>query len=57
MADELELPYNSIDVTDSTVQSALSSNMSLADLRKQLRQDTRWQYTDKAKESVSNCST
>jgi len=56
IADELELPYNSIDVTDSTIQSALASNMGLADLRKQLRQDTRWQYTDKAKESVSNAA-
>jgi hypothetical protein len=56
MADELELPYTSIDVTDSVVQNALSSNMSLADMRKQLRQDTRWQYTDKARESVSNAA-
>jgi len=56
MADELELPYTSIDVTDSAVQNALSSNMSLADMRKQLRQDTRWQYTDKARESVSNAA-
>ena len=56
IADELELPYNSIDVTDSTIQSALAANMGLADLRKQLRQDSRWQYTDKAKESVSNAA-
>jgi len=56
MADELELPYTSIDVTDSNIQNALSSNMSLADMRKQLRQDSRWQYTDKAKESVSNAA-
>ena len=56
IADELEIPYNSVDVTDSTVQEALSSNMNLADLRKKLRQDTRWQYTDKAKESVSNAA-
>jgi len=56
IADELELPYNSIDVTDSTVQDALSSNMNLADLRKKLREDSRWQYTDKAKESVSNAA-
>jgi len=56
IADELELPYNSIDVTDSTIQNALSANMSLADLRKQLRQDTRWQYTDKARESVSTAA-
>jgi hypothetical protein len=56
IADELELPYNSIDVTDSTIQNALSSNMGLADLRRQLRQDSRWQYTDKAKESVSTAA-
>lgn len=56
IADELELPYNSIDVTDSTIQSALAANMGLADLRRQLRQDSRWQYTDKAKESVSNAA-
>ena len=56
MADELELPYTSIDVTDSAVQNALSSNISLAEMRKQLRQDTRWQYTDKAKESVSTAA-
>jgi hypothetical protein len=56
MADELELPYTSIDVTDSVVQNALSSNMSLSDMRKQLRQDSRWQYTDRAKESVSNAA-
>lgn len=56
MADELELPYTSIDVTDSSIQNALSSNMSLADMRKQLRQDSRWQYTDKAKESVSTAA-
>jgi len=56
MADELELPYTSIDVTDSAVQNALSSNMSLAEMRKQLRQDSRWQYTDRAKESVSNAA-
>jgi hypothetical protein len=56
MADELELPYTSIDVTDSAIQNALSSNMSLAEMRKQLRQDSRWQYTDRAKESVSNAA-
>ena len=56
MADELELPYTSIDVTDSVIQNALSSNMSLAEMRKQLRQDSRWQYTDRAKESVSDAA-
>lgn len=56
MADELELPYTSIDVTDANIQNALSSNISLAEMRKQLRQDARWQYTDKARESVSNAA-
>jgi len=56
MSDELELPYTSIDITDSSIQNALASNMSLADMRKQLRQDTRWQYTDKARESVSKAA-
>jgi len=56
MADELEIPYTSIDITDSFIQNALSSNTSLADMRKQLRQDSRWQYTDRARESVSNAA-
>jgi hypothetical protein len=54
IADELEIGYNSIDVTDKYIQEALSKNMSLYDLRKSLRQDNRWQYTDKANQEVSN---
>jgi hypothetical protein len=54
IADELEIGYNSIDVTDKYIQEALTNNMSLYDLRKALRQDNRWQYTDKANEEVSN---
>lgn len=53
IADELEVGYNSIDVTDKYIQEALAKNMSLYDLRKSLRQDNRWQYTDKANEEVS----
>jgi len=53
IADELEIGYNSIDVTDKYIQEALANNMSLYDLRKALRQDNRWQYTDKANEEVS----
>jgi hypothetical protein len=53
IADELEVGYNSIDVTDKYIQEALANNMSLYDLRKSLRQDSRWQYTDKANEEVS----
>ena len=56
IADVLEVPYNSIDVTDKHIQNALASNMSLADLRKQLRKDDRWQYTDQAHSEVANAT-
>lgn len=54
IADELEISYNSIDVTDRYIQEALANNMSLYDLRKTIRKDDRWQYTDKANQEVSN---
>jgi hypothetical protein len=54
ISDELEIGYSSIDVTDKYVQEALAKNMSLYDLRKTLRKDDRWQYTDKARENVSS---
>jgi hypothetical protein len=54
IADVLEVPYNSIDVTDKNIQNALAGNISLADLRKQLRKDDRWQYTDTARSEVAN---
>jgi len=53
MADELELPYTSIDVTDKNIQNALAGNISLSELRRQLRRDDRWQYTDKARSEVA----
>jgi hypothetical protein len=54
ISDVLEIPYNSIDVTDKNIQNALASNISLADLRKQLRKDDRWQYTDTARSEVAS---
>lgn len=58
ISSELELPYNSIDVTDKHIQNALANNMTLTDLRKTLRKDDRWQYTDQAnKEAASLAST
>ncbi len=54
ISDVLEIPYNSIEVTDKNIQSALAGNISLADLRKQLRKDDRWQYTDTARSEVAN---
>jgi hypothetical protein len=54
ISDVLDIPYNSIDVTDKNIQNALAGNISLADLRKQLRKDDRWQYTDTARSEVAN---
>lgn len=54
ISDTLELPYNSIDVTDKNIQNALANNISLTELRKQLRKDDRWQYTDTARSEVAN---
>ena len=56
IADVLEVPYTSIDVTDKHIQNALAGNTSLAELRKQLRKDDRWQYTDAAKSEVANAT-
>jgi hypothetical protein len=56
IADVLEVPYTSIDVTDKHIQNALAGNISLAELRKQLRKDDRWQYTDQAHSEVANAT-
>ena len=56
ISDVLEIPYNSIDVTDKHIQNALAGNISLAELRKQLRKDDRWQYTDQAHSEVANAT-
>jgi cysteinyl-tRNA synthetase len=54
ISDVLDIPFNSIDVTDKNIQNALAGNISLAELRKQLRKDDRWQYTDTARSEVAN---
>jgi hypothetical protein len=56
IADVLEVPYTSIDVTDKHIQNALAGNISLAELRKQLRKDDRWQYTDAAHSEVATAT-
>ena len=56
ISDVLELPYTSIDVTDRHIQDALANNMTLSDLRKNLRKDDRWQYTDQAHSEVANAT-
>jgi hypothetical protein len=61
----LEIPDSGIDVFDPTVRSALSFTMpdgkvgtkSLYDFEKDLRKDSRWQYTNNAREDVSNSVT
>ena len=54
IAQELELPYNSVDVTDKHIQNALARNLSLTDLRTELRKDDRWQYTEAANKQAAN---
>lgn len=56
MVDELELPYNSVDVTDRYMQEALAKNINLADFRRMLRKDSRWQFTDRARQEVSGAA-
>lgn len=56
ISDVLEIPYTSVDVTDKYVQNALAKNMNLTDLRKELRRDARWQYTDAARQEVSSAT-
>lgn len=56
ISDVLEIPYTSVDVTDKYVQNALAKNMTLTDLRKELRKDSRWQYTDSARQEVSTAT-
>lgn len=61
----LEIPDSGIDLFDPTVRGALSYTMpdgkvgtkSLYDFEKDLRKDARWQYTNNAREDVSNSVT
>jgi hypothetical protein len=54
MAAILELSPESINFTDPTLRSAISSagEMSIYDFQKALRKDARWQYTNNAREDV-----
>jgi hypothetical protein len=54
VSDTLEVPWTSVDVTDRYIQDALAKNKTLTELRKDLRRDTRWQYTKQAQEEVSD---
>jgi hypothetical protein len=58
MATELEINPDMIDLNDPTLRSAITDkgDMNLFDFKRQLRQDSRWQYTGAAKEEVSNAA-
>jgi hypothetical protein len=56
MAAVLEIPFDKIDLSDPTLTNAITDkgNMTIFDFKKSLRKDARWQYTDNAREEVSN---
>lgn len=62
MSNILELPSTAIDLFDPKIRGALSFTLpdgkvgtkSIYDFEKELRQDPRWQYTNNAKNEVSN---
>ena len=56
MASVLEINPETITLDDSVLRSAIGPDkeMSLYDFQKMLRKDNRWQYTNQAKEEVSN---
>ena len=56
MAAVLEVPETAISLNDATLRSAIGPDkeMSLYEFQRQLRKDPRWQYTNNAREEVSN---
>jgi hypothetical protein len=58
MANILELNEGQIDLTDPTLRMGINDkgDVNLYDYSKALRQDTRWQYTGKAREEVSDAA-
>ena len=55
MASLLELDAESIDLNDTTLQSAIGDKeLPIYEFRKLLKRDPRWQYTNNAREEVSN---
>jgi hypothetical protein len=58
MASTFQLPENSISLDDATLRSAIGPEkpMTLFDFQKQLRKDARWQFTDQAREEVSDAA-
>lgn len=58
MAAILEVNPDSIDLNDSALRMAIGPDkeMSLYDFQRQLRKDSRWQYTSQAKQEVSDAA-
>jgi len=55
MATLLELDPESIDINDTTLQTAIGDKeLPIYEFRKLLKKDPRWQYTNNAREEVSN---
>jgi hypothetical protein len=56
MANILELNPDEIDLNDPSLEVAINDkgDMNLSEFKRVLRQDSRWQYTNQAKEEVSN---
>ena len=56
MAAVLEIDPNMIDLNDATLRSAITDkgDMNLFDFKRQLREDSRWQYTQSARDEVSS---
>ena len=56
MANLLEINEDQIDLNDATLRSAITDkgDMNIFDFKKQLKADNRWQYTENAKNEVSN---
>jgi hypothetical protein len=56
MANILEVNEDEIDLNDSTLRSAITDkgDMNIYDFKKTLKADSRWQYTENAKQEVSD---
>jgi hypothetical protein len=56
MANLLEVNQDQIDLNDQTLRSAISDkgDMNIYDFKKTLKQDNRWQYTENAKQEVTD---
>ena len=56
MANVLEINPDEIDLNDQTLRSAISDkgDMNIYDFKKTLKRDNRWQYTENAKQEVSD---